>query len=175
MTPFVTSQVLAAAAFVAGIASFQFRRRGAVLACFVAATLLLGIHFWLLDARTAAILAILASVRYTAAIWLPSRRLLYIFLPPVYLIGVLTWSGLLTLVAVTGSTLSAVASIRTNRQLREWSMAASVVWIVHDVLAGSPGAILMESAFLVSNGVGYYRHFRRPVPAHPIAGPGTPS
>ena len=50
---------------------------------------------------------------------------------------------------------------RGNQGFREISMLASVVWIAHNVLAGSPGAIALEVFFAVSNVVGYYRYFWR--------------
>ena len=36
------------------------------------------------------------------------------------------------------------------------------LWIVHNFLAGSPGAVLMEAIFISSNLVGYFRFYIRP-------------
>lgn len=38
----------------------------------------------------------------------------------------------------------------------------SSIWIIHNYLAGSPGAVLMEIFFLSSNIVGYFRYYIRP-------------
>jgi len=37
-----------------------------------------------------------------------------------------------------------------------------MIWIAHNYLAGSPGAVLMEAIFTVSNLAGYYRYYIRP-------------
>jgi hypothetical protein len=95
------------------------------------------------------------------AIYWQSRRLLYSFLFLVVASTAGTYAGPLSLVAGAGSTLTTFASFRGNQQFRQISMLASMVWIVHNVLAGSPGAIALEVFFVLSNVVGYYRYFLR--------------
>ena len=80
MSSFAISQILVGIVFVITAISFQFERRERMLVCFVAITLLMGVHFWLLDALTAALLSFVSSVRYFVAIHWQSRILLYFFL-----------------------------------------------------------------------------------------------
>ncbi len=159
MTDFLISQVLIGVVFVISVVTFQFRRRKHVLLCCVAITFLMAVHFLLLDAQTAALLALIASVRYFIAIYWQSSRLLYCFLFLVLASTLGTYAGPISILAGAGSTLSTIASFRGNRGFRQYSMAATTVWIIHNVLAGSPGAIVLEAFFLISNVVGYYRFF----------------
>ena len=41
-------------------------------------------------------------------------------------------------------------------------LAGTTIWIVHNYLAGSPGAVLMEALFISSNLIGYFRFYIRP-------------
>ena len=159
MTDFLISQVLIGVVFVISVVTFQFRRRKQVLLCCVAITLLMAVHFLLLDAQTAALLALIASVRYFIAIYWQSNRLLYCFLFLILASTLGTYAGPLSVLAGAGSTLSTIALFRGNQGFREFMMAASAIWIIHNVLAGSPGAIALEVFFLISNVVGYYRFF----------------
>lgn len=161
MTAFAVSQILVGVVFVIALGTFQFRELRHVLWCSVAITILLGTHFFLVDAYTAGALAFTATVRYTVAIYRPSRSWMYFFLVVVVATVAGTFDGLLSVVAGTGSVLTTVATFRSNKALREISMFASLAWILHNLLAGSPAALALEIFFLGSNAVGYYRYFWR--------------
>jgi len=56
----------------------------------------------------------------------------------------------------------------SDRVLRQCFCAGNVCWIVHNVIVGSPVAILIELSFLTSNLVGYWRLYgRRAAPVPP--------
>ena len=149
-------------AFAIDLASFQFRQRRYVLVCLACAACLIGIHFWLLGAYTAAFLGILAAARFVTAIFSRSRVLLALFLGAVLVNSVLTWVGLLSLLATVGSLISTTAAfLHSDRGLRILMMISSVFWVAHNMVAQSPAAIALESFFLLSNLVGYYRHYSR--------------
>ena len=66
------------------------------------------------------------------------------------------------LLATLGSLLSTTAAfLAGDRGFRLLMMVSSVVWIGHNVLAWTPAAIALETVFLGSNIVGYYRHYLR--------------
>nr|WP_279499880.1 YgjV family protein [Aeromonas veronii] len=46
-----------------------------------------------------------------------------------------------------------------DRLLRRWMLLGTLCWLGNNLLVGSPVAALMEGLFLVSNLVGYYRHY----------------
>ena len=52
-------------------------------------------------------------------------------------------------------------SIKHKPQLRRWMLLGTLCWLANNLLVGSPVAALMEGLFLVSNLVGYYRHYGR--------------
>jgi len=167
VSDFALSQALIGVAFFVDLASFQFRKRRYVLACLSTAAFLIGLHFWLLETWTAAVLGFIAAVRFLTAMFTSSKRLLVLFLAAVLINAVYSYAGLLTVLATLGSLLSTTAAfLAHDRSFRLCMMAASVIWIVHNVLAATPAAVVLETFFLGSNLVGYYRFYiRRRVPA----------
>lgn len=49
--------------------------------------------------------------------------------------------------------------------LRLLMIVGTVCWIVHNLLAFSPLAVVMETVFLISNLVGLWRFYANPKPA----------
>ena len=162
MSDFVLSQLLVGVVLCFDVASFQFREKRHVLACLVFSALLLGTHFALLGVQTAAVLGFIAAARFFTAIFSHARWLLYLFLSLVIANAILSYTGLLTLLATAGALVTTTAAfLATDRQFREYMMIGTVVWIAHNALAGSPGAVVLEIFFLGSNLVGYYRYYLR--------------
>jgi hypothetical protein len=162
VSDFVLSQVLVGVVFFFDLASFQFREKRHVLTCLVFSALLLGIHFALLGAQTAAIMGFIAAARFSVAIFSHARWWLYLFLSLVMVNGILSYAGSLTVLATAGGLITTTAAFMpTDRQFREYMMAGTLVWIVHNAMAGSPAAVVLETFFLGSNLVGYYRFYLR--------------
>ncbi len=164
MSAFVLSQLLVGVVFFFDLASFQFREKRRVLGCLVFSALFMGIHFYLVEAYTASVLGFIAAARFFTAMFTTSRWLLGLFLSLVFINAVLSYDGLVTVLATVGATITTTASfLASDKRFRELMAVGIAVWIVHNVLVGSPGAVALETFFLGSNLVGYYRFYvRRP-------------
>jgi hypothetical protein len=46
--------------------------------------------------------------------------------------------------------------------LRQLMFIGTCLWLIHNIIAGSPGAVIMEIIFLSSNMVGYFRYYIKP-------------
>lgn len=68
--------------------------------------------------------------------------------------GLLSWIGLLASLLQTRA-----AFCPDDRLLRRWILLGTLCWLGNNLLVGSPVAVLMEGLFLISNLVGYYRHY----------------
>ena len=64
MSPFELSQLIIGIAFIADMASFQFKQQRHVLMCLAVAACLIGAHFLVLQVYTAAVLGFLAAARF---------------------------------------------------------------------------------------------------------------
>ena len=162
MSDFVLSQLLVLVVLCFDLASFQFREKRKVLACLVFSGALMGWHFYLVEAYTASALGFIAAFRFLTAIFTHSRWLLGFFLSLVMINAVVSYAGLITVLATTGALITTTASfLASDKRFRELMMLGIAVWIVHNVVAGSPGAVVLETFFLGSNMLGYYRFYIR--------------
>ena len=114
----------------------------------------------LLGQWSAASLLLLASMRFVVSIWLVRRILMWFFMGLACAAALATYQGALSLIGLLASLLQTRAAFcPDDRQLRRWMLLGTLCWLGNNLLVGSPVAALMEGLFLVSNLVGYYRHY----------------
>jgi hypothetical protein len=110
----------------------------------------------------AASLLLLASVRFLVSILATRRALMWLFMGLACAAVLATYQGPLALLGLLGSLLQTRAAFcLDDRLLRRWMLLGTLCWLANNLLVGSPVAALMEGLFMVSNLVGYYRHYGR--------------
>lgn len=163
MSDFLLSQILIGIAICTDTLSFQFKERKKIVACLLVSCTLISAHFMLLGHWTAAGLGLLAATRFTTSIFSTSKKLMGLFLFATILISICTYAGLLSILGCAGGLFGTVASFcKEDKLLRQLMFIGTSLWLVHNVLAGSPGAVLMEIIFISSNVVGYFRFYILP-------------
>lgn len=160
MTPFILSQILVGMAICTDLLSFQGKERKHILGCLIISSSLISLHFVLLEHWTAAGLGLLAGVRFVTSYFTTSKKAMSFFVCCSLLMGIGTYSGVLSLLSCTGAICNTVGSFcSTDRRMREMLFLGTGFWLMHNVLAHSPTAVLLECLFLSSNIVGYYRYY----------------
>jgi len=140
-----------AAGLAARLASPLFARRDQILTAQLAASCLFAASYALMDQRTATAVCLIGAAQTTAALiagdrpWL--NRMGYVFLPVVLVLGVVTFSGLPTILAVTACCLMMVGRLQQDlMRMRGIQLCASPFGAAHDILVGAwpclVGAIL---------------------------------
>jgi len=163
MSLFVISQILIGVAVCSDIASFQFKERAHIIGCLLVSCIFISLHFMCLGHWTAACLALVAAGRFITSLFYTSRIFLGFFIGVAVFLSALTYEGLLSVLGCTGATVSTMASFnKKDKLLRQLMFLSTGIWIIHNYLAGSPGAVLMEIFFFGSNLVGYFRYYIRP-------------
>ncbi len=163
MSYFVLSQILIGIAIIFDILSFQFKERNKIVACLLVSCILIAIHFMLLGHWTAVCLGLLAAARFATSLFSTSKKVMGVFVCATILLSILSYEGLLSILACSGGCFGTVASFcKEDKQLRQLMLVGTSLWIVHNFLAGSPMAVLMEAIFIGSNLVGYFRYYIRP-------------
>jgi len=163
MSLFVLSQILVGIAICSDILSFQFRKRAHIISCLLVSCIMISLHFVCLGHWTAACLGVVAAGRFLTSLYSTSGAIMAVFLGASVAASALTYEGLLSVLGCCGSLFGTVASFRKDdKLLRQLMFIATSLWLVHNVIAGSPGAILMEAIFMGSNLVGYFRYYLRP-------------
>ena len=167
LSNFILSQILIGIAICVDILSFQFKERMKILACLVISTLLISSHFMLLGHWTAAFLGLLAVARYASGMFTTSRSVMWLFLIVIFAISGFSFEGLLSVLSCVATVFTTVAAFcKEDKRLRQLMLIGTMIWIVHNSFADSPGAVLMEVIFTVSNLVGYFRYYIRPKHKH---------
>lgn len=165
MSPFALSQLLVAIAIVFDLISFQFKNKQNIVACLCVSALLISSHFYLLEQWTAAALMMLAAIRYFVTIFSHSKRVMLIFLCTGSLVSLLTFTGLLSFISFLASSIQTRAAFCQNDQhLRLVMIVGTSVWLLNNALVGSPAGVLMETLFIASNLLGYYRYYGLTLP-----------
>ncbi len=158
MSFFIASQILAGLASLFDIASFQFKNRNKLLTTLFISALLIAAHFALLKEWTAACLLVIGACRYLAGIFISDPRMKWLFYLVTLLGTALTFSGIASVLSCIGSLFHTKASFSHNDKLMRWLMViGTVVWLIHDIIVGSPVAVLLDVLFIISSAIGYYR------------------
>ncbi len=164
LPPFYVSQLLAGVAICFDLLSFQFKERRRIIACLIVSCLLIASHFALLGHWTAAGLGLLAALRFITSFFTTSKKMMVLFICTAILVAVFTFHGVLSILSCFGSIFGTMGSFcREDKRLRQVMLIATSLWLVHNCLAGTPAAVLMEVLFIGSNLVGYYRYYCRRV------------
>ncbi len=163
MDSFVLSQIVIGIAICFDILSFQFKDRKKVLICLLISCILIGTHFILLQQWTATGLAFLAIFRYLVCLKTTSKAIMWIFIALSVTIAAVTYGGVLSIISCLGSIFGAAGAFsKKDKQLRQFMFIGTALWLLNNILLGSPAAVLMETLFLGSNIVGYYRFYMKP-------------
>jgi len=163
MSSFVLSQILVSIAIVTDILSFQFKDRKKIVGCLLISCTLISAHFMLLGHWTAAGLGLVAALRFATSMFTTSKKMMGLFIFATVAVTVVSFDGLLSAISCLGATFGTIASFcKEDKQLRQLMLVGTSLWVVHNYLAGSPGAVIMELIFISSNLVGYFRFYIRP-------------
>lgn len=160
---FLLSQILIAFAICCDLLSFQFKDRQKILSILLISVILIGIHFALLEQWTAAGLAVVSSLRFIISIKTTSQKTMWFFVSLAVMIAIVTFSGPLSILTCLGSIFGTVGSFcKEDKRLRQFMLLGTALWLINNVLIGSPMAVVMEILFIGSNLIGYYRFYIKP-------------
>lgn len=164
MSLFLWSQIIVACAFAIGIISFQFRDKNHVLLAWFFTVLLIGFHYLLLDRHEAGVLSLLNSFRFLTAIYTNKISVMLTFMLLSFIGFILTYQSPVSLLVLVAIQLGTYASFRsTDQKFRILMMIVGTIWVVYSVIIGSPVAFIMETSFIISNCVAYYRLYIKKV------------
>lgn len=157
---FWISQGLIGIALITDIISWQCKKRETVLFWLVVSSFLIAFHLYLLGEVLGTTLVFLSGLRFLTSIFYTHRSLPIVFMTLVGILGIITYKNPADLVMLTGSLISCYGTFRNNdRELRLWIMLATSLIILYNILIFSPAAIMLDSIFLISNIIGYYRYY----------------
>jgi hypothetical protein len=162
ISAFILSQILIGIAFLFDLASFQFEKRKFTLICFASAATLISAHYFLLGQSTAGFIAALAATRYVTSVFSTDPRLKYLFIVLVTFAGVWTFDEWFDVLAVAAGYLATFAVFQSSeKRLRVIMTGATLLLIAYNTIIFTPAGIALETFFLLSNLVSYWRFYIR--------------
>ena len=158
LSDFILSQILIGIAMTIDVISFQFKKREKVLLFLTISCIFISAHFYFLKEFTSMGLIGISAVRYFVGIFTTSKLMVLIFVSLSFILTFFTYSHFIDIVALSATTIATVAAFcKQDKLLRQLLLLATSIWIITLIVINSPMAILMESCFLLSNLLGYYR------------------
>jgi len=158
--PFLVSQVLAWIAIIADIFSFQFKERKKIIIFFMIAATCIALHYVLLERYVAAGIVSLWIIRFFVAYHSTWKFWKYIFIGLFTCTTIVFYKDYYDFLILISMSLSTIASFRKDdHSLRIFMMWGTLITICYNFLIFSPVWVLLESIFLWSNLVWYYRHY----------------
>lgn len=159
---FLASQIFAGIAIIADICSFQFKDRKKIIVFFMIAASCIAIHYLFLERYVATIIIGIGIIRFFVAYHSTWEYWKYIFIGLFCITTFIFYKDNLDLLILLAMSLSTIASFRKDdHSLRLFMMWGTCSTILYNFLIFSPVGVLLESIFLTSNLVGYYRHYLR--------------
>jgi flagellar biosynthesis protein FlhB len=167
MHNYLAAQIVGAVAVLLSLAVYQFNNRRAMLALSMLGALSWAIHFFMLSAMTGAAMNLIATGWCFVFLRIKPNRsnlwILFSFLALDSLATYLTWQGSISLLAMSGSMLTAIAFwSKSTKVIRRLALSAPPLWFTYNLMAGSYPGMFFEVFTFTSNLVGQYRFDVRP-------------
>ena len=102
----------------------------------------------------------ISTTRYLISVFSTSSKLKYLFCFAAILATIFTYNGLVSVISCFGSLFQTAAAFnKDDKRLRQLMVIGTTFWLIHNYLVGSPTAVIMETLFISSNLIGYYRYY----------------
>ncbi len=157
---FLISQVLIGIAFITDFLSFQFKDRKKIILLLFISVILISSHYFLLGKTTAGILTTISLLRFSIAYFSTKKVWMFVLLGLTLLGFAFTYAEPISFIVLLGLMLITIGTFQGKDQnLRKIMMSGTVLMVIYNALIFSPMAVFLESAFLISNLIGYYRFY----------------
>ncbi|MGN0989518.1 MAG: YgjV family protein [Eubacteriales bacterium] len=157
MTPYeIVAQGIGIVALTMVICSFQQNDRKKLMVFQIFATTLYSVHFVMLGAMSGAAMNMLCAVRAVVFYdrskkWVQSPVCPIIFSVLSVVLGVVTWAGPMTLLPTVATVLTSLSFwAKTPKSIRLFTLPASPMWLVYNILNRSYSGVLTECFVMTS-------------------------
>jgi len=158
--PFLVSQGLMLLAMCSDFLSLQFKERKPIYFTLVISAILVSAHYFLLGKITAGIIVCFSALRFVTCYFTTNKKYLIGFLVINTMVLFVTYIEIYDFIIYAGLFIFIIGNFQNNKKLmRKQMMVGTSLMIVYNSLIFSPMGIIAESNFLLSNIIGYYRHY----------------
>lgn len=113
---------------------------------------ILALHFWLLGAVTAAWMVTIGASRFALSLHPKAKKFTLPYLLAYALLGTITYSEWVDLLPIASGIIATYSVFYLSAiRMRAFLLTGSCLWLIHNIVQGSIGGVLMEIAFISAN------------------------
>ncbi|MCK5107148.1 MAG: YgjV family protein [Nanoarchaeota archaeon] len=140
--------------------SFQYKKREYTFLCLIISASLTSAHYFLLNKIAAGIIVFISVLRFITCYFTTNKKFLWAFIALNTASLLFTYTEIYDLIIYVGLLAFIVGSFqKDNRLMRKQMMVGTAICIIYNILIFSPMGIIAGCFFLISNFIGYYRHY----------------
>ena len=159
---FILSQIAVTIAMVFDFLGFQFKKRQSTILCFIVSASLISTHYFLLGKTAAGVITFLSVVRFITSYFTINKKYLYLFMTLNTLALLFSYKAPTDFIVYIGSIIFMIGNFQQdNKLMRKLMMIGTFIVMSYNVIIFSPMGAVLEGSFLMSNFLGYYRHYLR--------------
>lgn len=158
--PFIISQVAMFIAMGFDFLSLQFKKREYTFLCLIVSASLISAHYFLLNKTAAGVIVFFSVLRFITCYFTTNKKYLFIFIALNTFSLFFTYREIYDLIIYVGLIIFITGNFQEdNRLMRKLMMGGTSMIILYNIIIFSPMGVVAEGSFLLSNFIGYYRHY----------------
>lgn len=161
LTPaFIISQIAMFIAMGFDFLSLQYKKREYTFLCLIISASLISAHYFLLNKIAAGVIVFFSVLRFITCYFTTNKKYLFIFILLNTISLFFTYKEIYDLIIYVGLVIFIIGNFqKDNKLMRKLMMMGTSILIIYNSIIFSPMGIIVESSFLTSNFIGYYRHY----------------
>ena len=165
--PFIISQVAMFIAMGFDFLSLQYKKREYTFLCLIISASLISTHYFLLNKIAAGVIVFFSVLRFITCYFTTNKKFLYIFIALNTVSLFFTYKEISDFIIYFGLIVFIIGNFQEdNKLMRKLMMIGTFMIVIYNFIIFSPMGFIAESSFLLSNFIGYYRHYLK----KPVAG-----
>jgi hypothetical protein len=162
VSSFVISQIAMFIAMIFDFLSLQYKKREYTFLCLVVSSSLISAHYFLLNKTAAGIIVFFSVLRFVTCYFTTKKKFLIIFLVLNTIALLITYKEIYDVMVYMGLFIFIIGNFEEdNRRMRKMMMVGTSILVLYNAIIFSPIGAIAEGSFLVSNFIGYYRHYNK--------------
>jgi len=160
--PFIISQIAMFIAMGFDFLSLQYKKRKYTFLCLIVSASLISAHYFLLGKIAAGVIVSISVLRFITCYFTTNKKYLFIFIALNTISLFFTYKNPTDLIIYIGLIIFIIGNFQENNKLmRKLMMGGTSIIVLYNAIIFSPMGVIAEGSFLLSNFIGYYRHYVR--------------
>lgn len=157
---FIVSQIIMFVAMGFDFLSLQFKKRQSTYLCLVISASLISAHYFLLNKIAAGVIVIISVLRFITCYFTTNKKFMALFIVLNTISLFFTYREPYDLIIFMGVNIFIMGNfLKDNQLMRKQMMIGTSILVIYNLIIFSPMGTIAEGSFLLSNIIGYYRHY----------------